>query len=199
MKLAEWARSFGVHPQTAYRWFHNDKLPTSVSAHKLPSGTIVVEQNVPSSIKGKTVAYCRVDSLKQKDDLERQAGRIGLWASTNGLLVDEVITEISPGLNARKPRLTRLLANQGITHIIVEHLDRLGVYGAEQVIAALSAQGRVVHVVSTDNGDAHSTLNVTEMLTSICSDVWGRRGARNRALRALAAAGEPVNTRTVKT
>ena len=27
VKLAEWARSYGVHPQTAYRWFREAKLP----------------------------------------------------------------------------------------------------------------------------------------------------------------------------
>lgn len=162
MKLAEWARSFGVHPQTAYRWFRNGTLP--VPARKLPSGTIVVEQNALLSTKGKTVAYCCVNSRKQENDLERQAGRIGLWASANGLSVDEVVTEVSPGLNAKRPRLTRLLADQNVTRIIVEHLDGLAPFGAEQVIAVLSAQGRVVHAISTEDsgGNFPRTLTATK-------------------------------------
>ncbi|MDY6999275.1 MAG: IS607 family transposase, partial [Actinomycetota bacterium] len=38
MKLAEWARANGVHPQTAYRWFREDRMP--VPARRLESGTI---------------------------------------------------------------------------------------------------------------------------------------------------------------
>ena len=45
MKLAAWARSYGVHPQTAYRWFQEGTMP--VPARRLPSGTIVVEQVMP--------------------------------------------------------------------------------------------------------------------------------------------------------
>jgi predicted site-specific integrase-resolvase len=29
VKLAEWARSFVVHPQTAYRWFREDRMPVA--------------------------------------------------------------------------------------------------------------------------------------------------------------------------
>ncbi|MGW1681296.1 hypothetical protein [Saccharopolyspora sp. NPDC002376] len=38
MKLAEWARMRGVHPQTTYRWFCEDRMP--VLARRLESGMI---------------------------------------------------------------------------------------------------------------------------------------------------------------
>ncbi len=79
MKLAEWARSYGVHPQTAYRWFREGTMP--VPATRLASGTIVVDQDLITPACGRTVAYCRVSSHDQRDDLERQAGRVTLWAS----------------------------------------------------------------------------------------------------------------------
>jgi putative resolvase len=41
VKLAEWARSQGIHPQTRYRWFRECKIP--VPARRLPTGTIVVD------------------------------------------------------------------------------------------------------------------------------------------------------------
>jgi hypothetical protein len=40
VKVAVWARSFGVHPQTAYRWFREDRMPVPAVC---PWGTIVVE------------------------------------------------------------------------------------------------------------------------------------------------------------
>jgi predicted site-specific integrase-resolvase len=36
VRSAEWARSFGVHPQTGYRWFRDDRMP--VPDRRLPVG-----------------------------------------------------------------------------------------------------------------------------------------------------------------
>ncbi len=48
VKLAEWARVNRVHPQTAYRWFRQDRMP--VPARRLPSGTIWVDIEVLTSM-----------------------------------------------------------------------------------------------------------------------------------------------------
>ena len=186
VKLAEWARSYGVHPNTAYRWFREDKMP--VPARRLRSGTIVVEQIPTALADGRSVAYCRVSSHDQREDLERQAGRVRVWASEQGFSIDEVVTEIGSGLNAKRPRLARLLADQGVVRIVVEHRDRLARFGVEHLAAALSAQRR--HILVVDDGEIDDDLvrDMTEVLTSFCARLYGRRGARNRALRALTTA-----------
>ena len=56
MNLAEWAESQKVARVTAYRWFHEGKLP--VPARKV-GGLILVD--IPDSApKGQTVVYARV-------------------------------------------------------------------------------------------------------------------------------------------
>lgn len=185
VKLAEWARSYGVHPNTAYRWFRDGTMP--VAARRLASGTIVVEQQ-RANAAGRTVAYCRVSSHDQRDDLERQAGRVSLWVSEHGLSVDEVVTEVGSGLNAKRPRLARLLADASVARIVVEHRDRLARFGVEHLAAALSAQGREILVVEEVEVDDDLVRDMTEVLTSFCARLYGRRGARNRALRALTTA-----------
>ena len=121
VKLATWARSYGVHPQTAYRWFRNGTMP--VPARRLASGTIVVELDTASGPAGRTVAYCRVSAL-----------------------------------------------------------------GVEHLAAALSAQGRAILVVDEGEVDDDLVRDMTEVLTSFCARLYGRRGARNRALRAMTTA-----------
>ena len=185
VKLAEWARSYGVHPNTAYRWFRDGTMP--VAARRLASGTIVVEQQ-RANAAGRTVAYCRVSSHDQRDDLERQAARVSLWVSEHGLSVDEVVTEVGSGLNAKRPRLARLLADASVARIVVEHRDRLARFGVEHLAAALSAQGREILVVEEVEVDDDLVRDMTEVLTSFCARLYGRRGARNRALRALTTA-----------
>lgn len=59
MKLSDWARHAGVHPKTAYRWFHRGLLPAP--ARQLPTGTILVDA-IPAR-EGRGVAlYARVSS-----------------------------------------------------------------------------------------------------------------------------------------
>lgn len=82
MNLKEWARAQGVHPVTAYRWFREGRL-----AHRVGRLILVDAALVPTS-PGRVVAYCRVSSVDQKDDLERQAGRVVTGATERGLSVD---------------------------------------------------------------------------------------------------------------
>ncbi|MBO0803530.1 MAG: hypothetical protein J2P25_10725 [Nocardiopsaceae bacterium] len=56
MKLAEWARAYGVHPQTAYRWFREDRMPAP--ARRVESGTIWVDA-APAGVSGRVVIYGR--------------------------------------------------------------------------------------------------------------------------------------------
>jgi putative resolvase len=88
----------------------------------------------------------------------------------------------------RRGRLARLLADASATRIIVEHRDRLARFGVEHLGAALSAQGRVVLFVDEGEVDDDLVRDMTEVLTSFCARLYGRRGARNRALRAITTA-----------
>ena len=71
--------------------------------------------------------------------------------------------------------------------IVVEHRDRLARFGVEHLEAALSAQGR--RIVVADPGETTDDLvrDVIEVLAGMCVRLYGRRGARNRAMRAFTA------------
>lgn len=101
MKLKEWAREQGVSYRTALNWFHADALPAP--ARQLPTGTILVEPNLAEA--GRAVAYCRVSSADQRDDLDRQAGRVAQECARRGLVLDSTVTEIGSGLNGNRPKL----------------------------------------------------------------------------------------------
>jgi putative resolvase len=188
MKLAEWARSNGVHPQTAYRWFRQGTMP--VPARRLPSGTILVD--TPGSPPGgRVVLYARVSSHNRRADLERQVARLTAWATGQSLAVAEVVTEVGAGVNGKRPRLTRLLADPHATTIVVEHQDRLARFSVEHLEAALAAQGRRLLVVEPGETSDDLMGDMIEVLTGFCARLYGRRGARNRALRAVTCAKRP--------
>ena len=188
MKLTVWAKEQGVSYRAALNWFHAGTLP--VPARQLPSGTILVDPAPKPA--GVVVAYCRVSSHDQKADLQRQAGRVLTACSERGIRIDRTVTEIGSGLNGRRTKLRKLLADPAVTTIVVEHRDRLARFGVEHLEAALSAQGRRLVVVDPGETDDDLVRDMLDVLTGFCARRYGRRGARNRAMRALTCAKRPA-------
>ena len=71
--------------------------------------------------------------------------------------------------------------------IVVEHRDRLVRWGVEQLEAALSGRGR--RIVVADPGESTDDVvgDMIEVLRPMCARLYGRGGARNRAMRAVTA------------
>ena len=186
MKLAEWARANGVHPRTAYRWFREGRMP--VPARRLHSGTIWVGA-VPADQSGRVVVYARVSSHDQRHDLDRQVARLAGWATANGHAVSEVVTEVGSGVGGKRPGLRRILSDPSAGVVVVERRDRLARFGTEHLEAALAAHGRKVVVADPGASADDLVREMTGVLTSMCARLYRRRGARNRAMRAVTAAG----------
>ncbi len=178
-----WAKENGVSYRAALNWFHAGTLP--VPARQLPTGTILVDPPVKNT--GSVVAYCRVSSHDQKADLERQAGRVLTMSSERGIRIDRTITEIGSGLNGRRTKLRGVLSDPGVAMIVVEHRDRLARFGVEYLEAALSAHGSTVVVLDDTELEDDLARDLTEVLTSMCARLYGRRSAARRAASAVAA------------
>jgi len=158
-----------------------------VPVRQAPSGTWLVDEPVVQ-VAGRVVAYCRVSSSDQKTDLERQAARVVAGANRQGLAVAEIVTEVGSGLNGRLRKLHRLLSDPEAAVIVVEHRDRLARFGVEHLEAVMSASGRRLVVLDPSENTDDLVRDITEVLTSMCARLYGRRAAKNRAERAVAAA-----------
>ena len=137
---------------------------------------------------GRSVAYCWVSSVDQRDDLERQAGRVVTGATARGLTVAEVVTEIGSGLNGRRPKLAKILRDPQVSTIVVEHRARLARFGVEHLTCALAAAGRRIVVLNDTEVDDDLIRDMTEILTSFCARLYGRRSAARKAKAAITAA-----------
>ena len=153
VNLAEWARSEGVHPQTAYRWFREGMLPVpAVPAESTHGIGQFGQQRCAGSRWG---LYARVSSHDQRADLDRQVARLSGWAQVNAPVV-RVEAEVGSGMNGARRKVRRLLADSAVTAVVVEHRDRLGRMNTELVEAALSAHGR--RLVVLDDGEVTDDL-----------------------------------------
>ena len=198
MKLSEWARRNGVHYQTAWQWARDGKMPVPVV--KTATGRYMVLDQT-AEVTGRTVAYCRVSGTDQLAELDRQAARVVTLATGIGLTVTEVVGEVGSGMDGNRPKLARLLRDASVGVIVVERRDRLSRFGLEQLSAALEATGRRIVVIDDDEAgeagavpgtrvDEELLRDMTEVLTSLCARLYGRRSAARRARAALRAAFE---------
>lgn len=158
-----------------------------VPARRLPSGTIWVDA-APARAGGDVVLYARVSGHDQRGDLDRQVARLTGWATARGHAVAEVVTEAGSGVGGKRPKLRRVLPAPSASVIVVEHRDRLARFGVEQLEAALAAQGRRIVVAGEGAAADDLVRDMIDVLTSTCARLYGRRGARNRAMRAVTAA-----------
>ncbi|KBC81820.1 resolvase [Mycobacterium tuberculosis M2138] len=183
MNLADWAESVGVNRHTAYRWFREGTLP--VPAERVGRLILVKTAASASAAAAGVVLYARVSSHDRHSDLDRQVARLTAWATERDLGVGQVVCEVGSGLNGKRPKLRRILSDPDARVIVVEHRDRLARFGVEHLEAALSAQGR--RIVVADPGETTDDLvcDMIEVLTGMCARLYGRRGARNRAMRAV--------------
>ncbi len=184
MNLKEWARGQWIHPVTAYRWFRDGKL--AVPTHRV-GGLILVDAAGSAAATGSVAVYARVSSADQRTDLDRQVARVTAWATGEGVSVRRVVTEVGSALNGKRPRFLALLRDESVTTIVVEPRDRFARFGSEYVEAALSAPGRRLLVVDPAEVDDDLVRDVTEILTSLCARLYGRRAAKKRAARSTAA------------
>ena len=183
MNLKEWAAREGVGYSTARRWFDEGRLP--VPARRV--GGLILVGGAALAPSGVTAVYARVSSSDQEPDLDRQVARVTAWATAQNLPVDRVVTEVGSALNGHGRKFLALLRDQSVTVIAVEHRDRFARFGAEYVEAALAAQGRRLLVADPSEVDDDLVRDVTEILTSLCARLYGRRAAADRAARAVAA------------
>ncbi|MDT5350034.1 MAG: putative resolvase [Mycobacterium sp.] len=122
--------------------------------------------------------------------------RLGEWAAQAGAVVVRVQTEVGSGMNGARRKVRRLLAGPLVAMVVVEHRDRLGRMNTELVEAALSAHGR--RLVVLDAGEVTDDLvrDMVEVLTWFCARLYGRRSARNRAIKAVGCAARDVGPAT---
>lgn len=181
MRLKDWAAENGIAYITAWRWHNEGRMP--VPSRKV-NGMILVDVDAKRD-SGKRVAYARVSSADQKSDLDRQVARIA--SSVDGG-IDAVVVEVGSAMNGGRKKFKSLLSDPSVDEIVVEHRDRATRFGFEYINAALAAQGRSITVLDDQEVADDLVRDMTEVLTSFCARLYGKRAAANKAKRALEAA-----------
>ena len=188
IKIGAASKLLGVTPQTLRRWEREGQIsPDRVSE----GGTRYYEVNQLLGLReletDLTVAYARVSSHDQKEDLKRQAEILERYCARKGWRY-ELIQDLGSGMNYRKKGLKRLLEmilNRQVKRVVLTHKDRLLRFGAELVFALCEA--RHVEVVILNQGEESSfeeelVQDVLEIITVFSARLYGSRSHKNQKL-----------------
>ena len=133
------------------------------------------------------MAYARVSSHDQKDDLERQKQVLELYCARQGWTF-EIIADLGSGMNYQKKCLKKLLEaiiDGQIGRLVITHKDRLLRFGAELVFAICEAKN--VEVVILNQGEDPTfeedlAQDVLEIITVFSARLYGSRSLKNQKL-----------------
>ena len=194
VNISEAARILGVTTTTLRNWDKKGLLkPDELTKGKARRYRIESLRNINRNIiftkdDLKTIAYARVSSHDQKEDLSRQVQLLELYCTKHGYKY-EVIQDIGSGMNYYKKGLTKLidliLDNQ-VQRLILTHKDRLLRFGAELVFSICEAKN--VEVIIINQGDETPSFeeelakDVLEIITVFSARLYGSRSKKNKKL-----------------
>lgn len=185
MKLSQYAKKQGVTYRTAFRWWQAGQI----QGYQLPSGTIVVtqgEQEPPKERERRVAIYARVSSHEHRPNLKRQVERLEDYCAAKGYQIALVVTEIASGVNESRPKLLALLRDEKISHIVVEHKDRLTRFGFRYLETLLELAGRHIEVVNLAENNREDLLaDLTSILYSFTARLYGQRRRAKRKTEAI--------------
>lgn len=191
ISISEAAAALGVSVTTLRRWEADGRIVAERSAGghrrydlaKLRPDLVRQREDA----QRRTVAYARVSSHDQKDDLERQKQVLELYCARQGWTF-EVVADLGSGMNYRKKGLRRLLddiISGRVGRLVITHKDRLLRFGAELVFAICEAKN--VEVIILNQGEDATfeedlAKDVLEIITVFSARLYGSRSRKNQKL-----------------
>lgn len=173
-KLGEAAKYIGRHPKTlekydnksilkAYRTKTNRRYYT-----KKQLDDFLNKDTANDEVNKKIVAYARVSSNQQKDNLKNQMSFIRTYTNAKGLVLDEELSDIGSGLNYKRYNWNKLLdqvdQNQ-VKQIYITYKDRFVRFGFDWFDSFCKKHG--CEIIVLNNIDTSPEQEVANDLISI--------------------------------
>jgi putative resolvase len=186
LSIGEMAKRLGVSISTLRRWEDEGRAPPSVRTEGGQRRYRISEATVSASTR-KTIAYARVSSRDQKEDLKRQQKVLEMYCAAKGWTC-ELISDIGSGMNYRKKGLKSLtdqVLSGHVERLVLTHKDRLLRFGAELIFSLCEAKN--VEIVLIHQGEVSSfeedlAKDVLEIITVFSARLYGARSRKNKKI-----------------
>ena len=190
ISIGKAAKELGVTRETLRRWEEERKIV----AERTPKGhrrydLAALLQVVPrkSCDEKRTLAYARVSSHDQKEDLARQVTLLESHCASHGWKF-EVLQDLGSGLNYGKKGLKKLIKEiclRSVERLVITHKDRLLRFGAELIFSLCEQFGVEVIIVNQSEDSSFEddlVQDVLEIITVFSARLYGSRSRKNKRL-----------------
>ena len=194
LTIGEAAKVLGVTTTTLRNWDKNGLLhPDEYTRGGNRRYKLESLKNINPDVRHKTddlktIAYARVSSHDQKEDLIRQVAVLEAYCAKQ-CFEYEVIQDFGSGMNYYKKGLTKrlnLIRDGQVKRLVLTHKDRLLRFGAELVFAICEA--KEVEVIIINKGEENVKFeeefakDVLEIITVFSARLYGSRSNKNKKL-----------------
>ena len=151
------------------------------NAEQLPTGTIIVHEKEINKPSNKVAIYARVSSSENRNNLKAQAERLKQYCAAKGYQINKIVTEVGSGLNDTRPKLEKLLTDNDISIIVVEHKDRLARFGLNYITKLLQQQNREIEIINeAENAEDDLMQDFVSIITSFTARLYGKRRSKRK-------------------
>jgi len=190
VSIGQAAKELGVAKETLRRWEKSgvisaDRTKKGHRRYDLASLQCLISRK--NFDKKYTLAYARVSSHDQKEELKRQIMVLEAFCAAHGWNF-EVLQDLGSGLNYSKKGLRKLIkeiCSGKVERIVVAHKDRLFRFGAELIFSLCEQFGtEVVILNSSEAGSFEDDLvqDVLEIITVFSARLYGSRSRKNKKI-----------------
>lgn len=173
LKPKDMSQKIGVSVRTLQKWdkagiLKAYRTPTNRRYYTEEQYLQYIGKQGDNQSDRKVVAYARVSTYNQKDDLKNQLAFIRQFANANGVIINEAISDIGSGLNYNRKKwnllLEQVMQNQ-ISIIYITYKDRFIRFGYEWFERLCNRHG--TKIVVLNNPDTSPDKEMVEDLVSI--------------------------------
>lgn len=182
MSIAEASEYLGVCQDSLRKWEKAGKI----TSHRTTGGHRRYDSEELIKFKNKkegnryTVAYCRVSSSDQKDDLKRQIDAVSMYCIAKGYQF-KVISDLGSGLNYNKKGLNELIdliCSREIERIVINYKDRLIRFGyeiIEHLCQIYDVKIEIINLTEDKTYEEELVEDVLSVITVFSSKLYGSR------------------------
>ncbi|MGB3510978.1 MAG: IS607 family transposase [Microcoleaceae cyanobacterium] len=186
LSISEAADLLGVSTKTIRRWETEGRIKSTRTegGHRRFTVTDLIGNKQDNSL---TVAYARVSSHDQKDDLERQKIVLETYCAKQGWSF-EVISDLGSGLNYRKKgliKLIKLICSDQVERLVLTHKDRLLRLGSDLIFTLCEVFGTELVIINRSEDSTFEEVlaeDVLEIITIFSARLYGSRNHENKQI-----------------
>jgi excisionase family DNA binding protein len=191
LSIKEASELLGVTTTTLRNWEKEGKISSILTegGHRRYEVKDLIGSKKEKSL---TVAYARVSSHEQRDDLKRQEIVLESYCASKGYDF-ELISDLGSGMNYKKKGLIKhikLLCSNQIDRLVVTHKDRLLRFGSELIFTLCEIFSCEVVVINKSSESTAAAAayeedlaqDVLEIITVFSARLYGSRSHKNKQL-----------------